>query len=469
MIKKYFGTKEFYKMVLLIAVPIIVQNGFTNLVNLLDNMMVGRVGTDQMSGVAIVNQLLFVFNLSVFGGLSGAGLFSAQYYGAQNKEGIRNVFRVKLIIVAVILTVGISVLVLLRTPLIQLSLHEGSETGDPVATMNYAQQYLKIMLIGLLPFSISQCYGSTLRETGETVAPMKAGILAVLVNLSLNYLLIYGKLGFPVMGVRGAAIATTISRFAECIAIVIWTHRHSDKHSFAKGAMRNFRVPPALVESIMRKGMPLLLNEFVWSAGMTILSQCYSMRGLAVVAGNNIGSTLNNLFSVVFIALGMSVSIVVGNLLGSGDMEKARDTDTKMFVFAILSSFVMAGLMAVVAPFFPLIYNTTDEARLIATKIIWIMALMAPLDAFNNAAYFTLRSGGKTWITFLFDSCFMCLTSIPVAFLLARFTTMSIIPLYFISQFIRMLKCVVGYFFVRSDVWMHNIVEGLPTETEPES
>lgn len=462
MLKKFIGSKDFYRMVLMIAVPIMIQNGFTNFVNMLDNLMVGRVGTDEMNGVAIVNQLIFVFNLSIFGGLSGAGIFTSQFHGSGNREGIKNVFRVKLIISAVLLVGGVAVLWFLQEPLINLFLNEGGETGDPVATMAFAKQYLQIMLIGLIPFSINQCYISTLRELGQTVAPMKTGILAVVINLVFNYILIFGKLG-PVqiiepMGVRGAAIATVLSRVVECITIVVWTNRHAREYSFAKKIFSDWHIPKSLTADIMKKGMPLLVNEFLWSSAKTVINQCLSLRGLAVVGAINITNTVYNVFNVVFIALGCSVAIVVGKLLGAGKMEEARDTDNKMIAFSVVSCAAVSVLMAAIAPFFPKIYNTTAEVHSMATVFILIVALMMPVHAFNHAAYFTLRSGGKTFITMLFDSCFIWVVSVPCAFILARFTDLPIIPIYFACEAIELIKSVLGFFFVRSDAWMQNIV-----------
>ena len=468
MLKKFVGDKAFYRMVLMIAVPIMIQNGFTNFVNMLDNLMVGRIGTDEMNGVAIVNQLIFVFNLSIFGGLSGAGIFTSQFHGSGNKEGVKSVFRVKLIISAVILIVGAAVLWFLQEPLIGLFLNEGGETGDPVATMNFAKQYLAIMLIGLLPFSINQCYISTLRELGQTVAPMKTGVLAVVINLVFNYILIFGKLG-PVqimepMGVRGAAIATVLSRIVECVTIVVWTNHHAEEYSFAKKIFKGWYIPKALAIDVTKKGVPLLVNEFLWSSAKTVINQCLSLRGLAVVGALNITNTVYNVFNVVFIALGSSVAIVVGKLLGAGKMKEARDTDNKMIAFSVVSCVALALLMAVIAPFFPKIYNTTQEVHSMATTFILIVALLMPVHAFNHAAYFTLRSGGKTFITMLFDSCFIWVVSVPCAFLLARFTDLPIIPIYFACEAAELIKSVLGFFFVRSDRWMQNIVA--ETETE---
>jgi len=220
--RKFIGKRSFYAMILAIAVPIMVQNGITNFVSMIDNIMVGRVGTNEMSGVAIVNQLIMVFNLCIFGGVAGAGIFTAQFHGARNTEGIRYTFRYKLIVITVIVMVSIAVFISCGDELIKLYLHgETGEGADIDETLRQAKIYLSYMLIGLPPFAIAQAYGDTLRCSEETIVPMKAGVVSVLVNLSLNYVLIYGKLGAPALGVAGAAIATIIARYVEMAVVVI--------------------------------------------------------------------------------------------------------------------------------------------------------------------------------------------------------------------------------------------------------
>ena len=324
---KLIGDKKFYKMILLIAVPIMIQNGITNFVSLLDNIMIGRIGTEQMSGAAIVNQLIFVYNLCIFGGVSGAGIFTAQYFGQKDQEGVRNTFRYKLWM-ALILTVATIIIFLVGGDrLIELYLHGEGARENAAATLLYGKQYLWIMLVGLPPFMMVQVYASTLRECGETVVPMKAGITAVLINLLFNYILIYGKFGAPVLGVRGAAIATVLSRYVEAVIVISWTHRHKEKNPYIEGLYRTLKVPAYMTKKILIKGTPLLFNEALWAAGMAMLTQCYSVRGLNVVAGLNISNTINNVFNIVFIALGDSVAIVVGQLLGAGEMKKAREKE----------------------------------------------------------------------------------------------------------------------------------------------
>lgn len=455
---RFIGDKAFYKMVLLIAVPIMIQNGITNFVGLLDNIMIGQIGTEQMSGVAIVNQLLFVYNLCLFGAVSGAGIFTAQYFGQKNHEGIRQTVRFKLWIVMLITLVTVLLLLFAGDSLIAFYLQGDGTTESAADTLRFGRQYLAIMLPGLIPFALMQIYSSTLRECGQTVLPMKAGVAAVFVNLILNYILIYGKLGMPALGVQGAAIATVASRVVEASIVLIHTHRHREENSFVEGLYAALKVPLNLTAKIIRKGTPLLLNETLWGAGMAMLTQCYSVRGLHVIAALNISNTINNVFNIVFIALGDSVAIIVGQLLGAGKMDEARDTDNKMIAFSIFSCTLVALVMLVLARFFPLLYNTDGEVRRLAARFIMVTAIFMPQNAFLHASYFTLRSGGKTVITFLFDSVFIWCVSVTIAYLLSRFTALPVVAVYVFVQMGDWIKCVIGFILVKKGVWLQNIV-----------
>ena len=454
--RKLIGTKDFYRHLLMIAIPIMIQNGITNFVGMLDNIMVGQVGTNQMSGVAIVNQLLFVFNLCIFGGISGAGIFAAQFYGKGDHKGVRECFRFKLIIVAVLTIAGILTFIVAGPFLIGLYLHEDGSGTSAAATLVYARQYMTVMLFDMVPFAISQAYAGTLRETDETVLPMKAGIAAVLVNLVFNYILIYGKFGAPALGVAGAAIATVMSRFVEMGIIVIWTHRHKEKNRFIVGAYQHFEIPVDLMKRMTIKGFPLLANETLWAAGQAVMLQNYSIRGLTVIAAMNISATISNVFNIVFIAMGSAIAILIGQELGAEKKEVKEDA-YKMTFFAVICCMISGALMLCVAPFFPDIYNTDHEVRSLATSFIMVSACCMPMYAFENATYFTLRSGGKTFITFLFDSCFVWAFSIPLAYVLVHYTHMPITVLFLCCQMIEVVKCLIGYTLVRKGIWINNI------------
>ncbi len=458
MFKKYIGDRAFYRRILTIVIPIIIQNGITNFVSMLDNIMVGQVGTLPMSGVSIVNQLLFVFNLCIFGATAGAGIFTAQFQGSGDDDGIRHTFRFKIIICGILGITGVALLAGFSEPLIRLFLTGSGDPADAAAILSFGRRYLRVMLLGLIPFSICNAYAGTLKETGETFIPMLGGIMATLVNLVLNYVLIFGHFGAPELGVEGAAIATVISRFVELGIVAGWTHLHRQKNPFIVGAYRSMRIPAGLLRNIIVKGMPLLFNELLWSSGMTFMNQSYSTCGLDVVPALNISTTLFNLTSVVFMSMGVADGILMGQMLGSSaPREQVRDASRKL-LFVSVSSGVLFGLVSVVlSGLFPHIYNTTNQVRTLASQLILITSLFMPFDAYTNATYFMLRSGGQTYITFLFDSGFVWVCMVPLGFVLSRFVHLSILPLFFACQATNILKALLGSVFLKKGKWIQNL------------
>ncbi len=451
--------KGFYKRALMIAIPIMIQNGITNFVSMLDNIMVGRVGTDPMSGVAIVNELMFVWYLALFGGLSGISIFTAQFYGKKDHDGVRYTFRLMWVLILILIAAGVLVFRMADTPLISLFLHEDGGSGNVAATLQYAEKYLGVMLIGLAPLGITQVYSATLKSCGETVAPMTASIIAVAVNLIGNYILIFGKFGAPELGVVGAAIATVISRFVEMAVLISHVHRSPDTYPFIRGAYAGLYVPHDLVMNCIRKGTPLLLNETLWSCGMAFLTQSYSLRGLSVVAAFNISQTITNVFNVVFINMGSAIGIIIGQELGTGRTERVREDADRLIIFAVLTCLAAAAAQFAISGAFPRIYNTSEDIRRIAAGLIRINAVCMPLFSFSNAAYFVIRSGGKTMVTFFFDSMYTFILPLPLAFLLSRFTDMPILYLYLIVQLTEIVKCTIGGILVKKGIWINDITQ----------
>lgn len=464
--QKFVGDRKFYRTVLGVAVPMMIQNGITNLVNLLDNVMVGSLSTEAMSGVSIVNQFIFIFNLLVFGAVSAAGIFTAQYHGLGDNEGVRYTFRFKFIINAAAGLLGVGVFALFDEPLIRMFLHSGSVEGNLELTLLHGQEYLLVMLTGLIPYAIAQAYASTMRETGETVVPMIASAAAVVTNFVLNFILIFGSFGRPVfgtfvlpaLGVKGAAIATVVSRGVELGILLWWGYTHKQKCPYLQGALHSLYLPRSLFRSITVKGLPLMLNEFFWAMAMTFRNQCYSTRGLDVVAGQNISTTIVNLFSVVYLALGGAIAIVVGNELGAGKLEKAKDTARKMMAFSIFCAIGMALLLVATSTLFPRLYNAGSDVRSLATFMILVSAAILPFSAYAHAAYFTLRSGGKVMVTLLFDSVYMWALVIPLVFVLSRFTDMNIYWLFIAGQSVEIVKCIFGSVLLSRSNWARQLV-----------
>lgn len=457
--KKLIGDKIFYKMALAVALPIIIQNGITSFVGLLDNIMIGQVGTLPMSGVSISNQLINVYNIAIFGAVSGAGIFSAQFCGKKDIRGVQYCFRFKILIGCLILGISLLVFGFYGKPLIQMYLASGvNEAEEAALTLNYGWSYMKIMMLGLFPFLLVTVYSSSLRENGETVLPMISSLCAVFTNFILNYILIFGHFNFPALGIEGAAIATVISRFCELFVIAFFSHIQKEKYVFLQGIYKECSIPLELARKICIKGAPLLLNEVLWSAGMAAIVQCYSTRGLNAVAAMNITTTVTNLFMIVCYAMGNAISIIVGQKLGAGKKEEAQDVDAKLIAFAFMLCVLAGSALFFCAPFIPQIYNTTDQVKKLATVILRISACTIPLYSLYYGSYFTLRCGGNTMLTFLFDSFYTCIISLPAAFLLSRFSSFNIVIVYLLVQCMDIPKAILGLYLVKKGIWINTIV-----------
>ena len=462
--RRFIGDKAFYRTVMIILLPLVVQQGVTSAVNLLDNLMVGSLGEESLSAVSVVNQILMVFNLTIFGGLSGVSIFGAQFAGKGDVDGMRQSFRTKLYFGVAAVVIGIALMWGFDTTFIGIFLEGETDAARAAFALTEGCDYLHIMLFGLFPFMLVQAYAGSMREQGKTVATMVASVIAILTNLVLNFLLIYETREMTVfnatftmwgagMGVRGAALATVIARFVEMFVVLIYAHLHKERYIFLKGAFRNGYVPLSLLKRIAITGTPLMCNEIFWSLGMTFINHCYSTRGMTALAALNITSTAWNLFCIIMFAMGNAVSIMVGQCLGQGDVKGARDTDNKLLFITVVSHLVLGAMLALSSGIIPNWFAVTEEAKRLASQTLIIAGVALPMHAFLHSTYFTIRSGGKTFITFLFDSVYTWCVPALLAFVLSRYTQVSVVTMYFWIQFIDLTKVTIGVLMLRSDFW----------------
>lgn len=453
-----FGDRAFYHRVYIVVLPMIVQNTLSSVLSLLDNIMVGQVGTIPMSAVAIISQFFFIFYLTLFGAQAGAGIYGAQFFGCGDYQGMRSTLRAKFIIGFAVTLIFALIFLFAGDSLASSFIAAGTSDADRTATLSFAHSYLFIMVIGMFPFLVTSCYSSTLREAGRTALPMKAGITGMVTNFVFNSLLIFGLLGFPKLGVAGAAIATVISRFVEMSIVVIFSHRNKKDYPFLAGLYERLTIPRALFLQILTKSAPLLANEFLWSLGQAFMLQCYSGRGLAVIAALNICYTVADICHQIYISVGSATQILVGQNLGADRLTEARYTAWRMSVLTVLCCILTGIILAIFSPLIPQVYNTENEIRQMATSFLYITAVCMPFFGFETTAYFTLRSGGKTFITFLFDSFYTWVIPIPAAFLLTHFTALPILPIYMIVSSNEIIKCILGFFMVKKGRWVRNLV-----------
>ena len=458
---KVFEEYTVPKAVMTMALPSMLSMLINIVYNLADTFFVGQTGDSNQVAAVSVSMPLFLLFIAT-GNLFGVGgcAFISRSLGEGRKDRVKTISAFCIYAsIAVGLVLGI-IFFTLKNQILML-------VGASENTLGLAADYLKWVALGAPSIVLAITASNLVRGEGAAKESMIGSVIGQITNIILDPIFIlhtgdklFGinmPFGFD-MGVAGAAIATVLSRYVEAAIVIGWTHRHTEKNAFAKGLYSTLKVPANLTKKILVKGTPLLFNETLWASAMAMLTQCYSIRGLNVVASLNISNTINNVFNIVFIALGDSVAIIVGQLLGAGDMKKARDTDNKMIAFSVMCCTCVAMVMFVMAPLFPMLYNTNDEARELAKYLIMITAFFMPQNAFLHATYFTLRSGGKTIITFLFDSVFIWCVSVPIAFVLSRYTGIHVLVIYACVQLADLIKCVIGFVLVKKGVWLQNIV-----------
>lgn len=457
--KTCLGDRPFYRKMAQLMIPLVVQGTITSAVNLLDNLMIGQTGTLQMSAVAIVNQFVFVFYLVIFGSLSGPGIFSTQFVGARQNDGVRSCFRYKCMICAAA-TVFCCLLLGLGSEWLMRLFINGDNTPDSVdLTISYGKQYLLIMLLGLPVFTLTSIYASTLREYGETRVPMMASLAALAANLVGNYVLIFGHLGFPAMGVAGAAVATVLSRVVEAAIVIAYTHFKAREYPFITGAYASCRVPWKLAKDITRRGFPLLLNEFVWALGLSAVFQTYSMRGLHVVAAINIVYTISNLFKCAFYSIGGVTSVMVGHELGQNHFREARVTTERLLFSGVWISTAIAIISICLARPLALCYRVEPDIHQMATILLYIAASTAPFEAIVHVGYFAVRAGGQGFCAFLMDGVFLWAVQVLVCWVIAYHTQMHIYGFFALSNATLALKTIICLWILSKNFWVRNLVK----------
>ena len=446
----HLGTDPIGKLVPRIAFPSMLAQFVSVLYSIVDRMYIGHiasVGDLALAGVGVCGPILTMIGaFSSLIGVGGAPLLGIRLGEKNEKEASRILANAFLMLVSLSLVLTAAALFLTRPMLMAF--------GASTVTYPYARAYFMIYVSGSVFALLSTGLNQFVICQGFASEGMKSVLLGAVLNLLLDPVFIF----VLHLGVRGAAIATVLSRFVECAIVITWTHRHKERNRFIVGAYETMRVPPELARQIVRLGAPLLINELLWSGGMAMLNQCYSMRGLEVVSACNISSTVSNLFLCAALSMGNTVAIIVGQLLGAGELERAVDEDRKLIAFSVALSTCVGIVMALLAPLLPQLYNTSDSVKQMASDMLWVSAAMMPFNAFTNTCYFTLRSGGKTIITFIFDSAYIWAICIPVAFTLSRYTTLPILPMFMIVQSLEILKCGIGFVFVKRRKWVNNLV-----------
>ncbi len=448
MFSKFIGTKDFYKKLFAVSLPIVIQQLITASVQLIDNVMVGRLGESAISSVAVVNQLYFVIILVAFGIIGGAGIYTAQYFGSKDYEKLKETFRFKLSFSIALAVISFIVFKLFGENLI------GLFTNNEVTIKN-GMDYLSITVFNIFPMFLSFAISSTFREIGLPKPLMKISIAAIIINTVLNYLLIFGNFGFPELGIIGAAYATLVARFVEFGLLMVLLKRKGK--IFSTKIRRVFKIEKVVLMSIIVVALPMMLNEALWSLGQTAFLKAYSTRGDGALAAFNISNAVSQLVFIIFSAMSTAVAVLVGNTLGSNDLERAKDNAFKLIAFSVFVAFC-SGILLIIASFFiPNIYDIAQETKDIVAFNIRVNGLFIPVYAFNVGVFFVLRAGGDTKSTLLMDAVFMWIVSVPLALWMAYFTGWDVRIMFLIVQATDYPKAFFAILRYKKGNWVKNL------------
>lgn len=448
--KRFFGSKAFYKMVFVVTIPIIIQQVLINVVNLADNVMVGQLSQSDINGVYISSQVLFVCNLCMFGSVAGSGIFFAQYFGSNDEKHLKFVFKFKIIAALIIASILFIVLTFFIEPIAHLF-------TDVETEIQVCKNYIGILKHSVFPFALSNVLATSFREVKKTSIPMFGSALALGINVILNYILIFGHFGLPRLEIEGASIATLIARFIELFFLIVMTYVL--KMNYIKGLFKKGeKLEKGLIPKLIKCSIPLFMNEFLWSFGQMVISIGLCSRGEDARSGLAIANTVNNLFYIGALSLGNAISIIIGNTLGAGEIEKAKIQARQLIMLAV---FVAIGFGTALIGFSSLItkaYNVSDDVRQIAINTMIIFGSMMWMFAINCSCFFVIRAGGNTKIVLAFDSLFTWFIQVPLSLIFAFFTNVSFETIFFIVQGSEIIKLTLGLIMVHRNTWARNLV-----------
>jgi putative MATE family efflux protein len=456
MLNYLFEDKKFYKTLLFLAIPIAAQNLIGSTVNMLDTIMIGQLGETEIAAVGQANQLFFLFNLMLFGINSGSAIFTAQFWGKRDVRNIRRVLGIGLS--SAIAVASFFTILAFFFPRQVMSIY----SNDP-AVIEAGIGYLRIVGLSYIITAVSFTYSAVLRSTEQARLPLILSVAALLSNAVFNYLLIFGKFGFPKMGVEGAALATLIARVIEVVLMVVCVY--AGKHVPAAGLKEMIDLTKDFVKRFFRTTIPVILNESIWALGVSIYSVIYGRIGTQAVAAVNISGTVQNIAMVLFFGISNASAIMIGNRIGAGEEDKAYIYAKRLLTLGVLFAIGMGGVTILTSGLFMNFFNVTNAVRLDAQRIVMIFGLLMPAKIFNLINIVgVMRSGGDTKYSLFLDTFGVWMVAIPLAYVGGLVIGLPIYWVYFLVGLEEVFKFLLGIRRYRSKKWINNLVRHISSD-----
>lgn len=399
----------FYSTLLKLAIPIVIQNLITSSINMVDTVMIGKIGEVEIAAVGIANQYFFLFSLLIIGITSGAGIFISQYWGQKDKENIRRTLGISLIS-SIIFSVFFTIIAFAMPDTIMRLFNR-----DPYV-IELGSQYLKIVSISYVFTAISLVFGVSSRSVEDTVAPMLVSIIALLVNASLNYIFIFGHLGLPAMGVKGAALATVIARIVEAIALILYIY--TKKGVLAAKWKQMLDLNKRFIQRALRTIIPVVINDMCWALAMIIYAIAYGHLGTKAMAAVQITTTIQNIFMVFTFGLAGGAAVMIGHQVGAGNISEGQEYTRRFIKLSAIVGLFIGIILALSAPTVLSFFNISEEVYNSALKILYITSLIMSVKVLGVVIVVgILRGGGDAVHALKVEAFTMWGVGVPLAFL----------------------------------------------------
>lgn len=451
--KKALQDKKFLTTIFTLALPIIIQSFITTSLNLIDNVMVGRLGETSIASVGLANQYIFVFTLCIFGINSGASIFMSQFWGKKDLKSIKTFLGVDIIIgliASILFAIGAGVF-----PNVIMNFF----SNDP-EVISRGIQYLRIVAISCIFVNFTQGYSSALRSTGQVKLPMYASLIGVASNAILNWIFIFGKFGSPAMGVNGAALATTIARLIEMVFIVSVVYLKNNIVAAKIKEMMNFKI--STIKTYFITSWSVIVNELVWSLGLTAYSIAYAKIGTNAVATMQIANTLNNMFLVFLSGMASAAAIIIGNNIGAGKEEIAREYSHNIAKLSVMVGFVLGIVVWITAPFVLKPFSVTSETYLDTIKVLRVMAIFFTLRSYNLVMIVgVFRGGGDTTYAMILQGCTIWFYSVPLSFIGAMVLRLPIAGVFALLTTEEIIKAILQTRRLKTGKWLKNVISNI--------
>lgn len=443
--------KRFYRLLFSIALPIAVQNLITFMVSMVDTLMVGALGEIQLSAVSIANNLFFVLTILMFGLAGGSNIMISQYWG---KGNVRTIHKILAIMYRVCLLItGIFIFIALFLP----KYFMGIFTTDK-AVIDFGASYLRIVCIGYLFYSITNCTIMMLRSVKTVSISIIVYTASLVVNSILNWIFIFGNLGAPELGIRGAAIATVCARITEFSIVLVFMFIYERKIGLKIEHL--LKIDKEILKDYVGLCTPVLCNELLWAIGASMISVIVGRMGTEVVAANSINGVAHQFVTVFIFGMSNATAVIIGNTIGEGKKEKAKEYAYSIGIFSVVMGCISGLMILLIKPFVVNFYNVSYSTKLIAMEIMTVTSGIIVFQSLaSNFMMGVLRGGGDAKFVLINDLIFMWLVAIPGGFFVAFVLELPVALVFLVIKCDEILKSLTSVYRVISGKWVNDVTK----------